>query len=145
VKSVLDAYALVATLVGEPARVLVEPLLATAILGAPNLAEVVDVCVRRHGNAIDDVRERVRWLRAGGLVVAAADEALATAAGTLRARRYRARAAEVSLGDCFAAELARARELPLATADPALAQVAWAEGIEVLTLPDSRGRRPSRR
>jgi PIN domain nuclease of toxin-antitoxin system len=141
---VVDAYALVAALVGEPARAVVEPLLATAAVSAPNLAEVLDVCVRVHDNEDGVVRERIRWLTAGGLEVVPLDGALALAAGTVRARRYRRRSCEVSLGDCFAAALAQARGAPLATADPQLASVAWAEGVEVIPLPDTRGRRPRR-
>jgi PIN domain nuclease of toxin-antitoxin system len=78
---VLDAYAVIAALVGEPARAEVEPHLATACISAANLAEVVDVCVRVHGNAELAVRERIDWLRAGGLEVVALDAGLALAAG----------------------------------------------------------------
>lgn len=136
---VVDAYAVVAALIGEPARRDVEPHLATAVICAPNLAEVLDVCVRVHRNDEASVRERIDWLIAGGLDVAPLDLTLAVAAGSLRARRYRKRECEISMGDCMAAGL------PLATSDPHLAEAAWAEDIAVLALPDSRGRRPRRR
>lgn len=142
---VVDAYAVVAALIGEPARRDVEPHLATAVICAPNLAEVMDVCVRVHRNDEASVRERIDWLVAGGLGVVPLDLTLAIAAGSLRARRYRKRECEISMGDCMAAELARAHRLPLATSDPHLAEAAWAEDIAVLALPDSRGRRPRRR
>lgn len=142
---VLDTYAVVAALIGEPARRDVEPHIATAIICTPNLAEVVDVCVRVHRNDESSVRERLDWLVAGGLEVVPLDFVLAIAAGSLRARRYRKRDCEISMGDCMAAALARSRRVPLATSDPHLAGAAWAEDIEVLALPDSRGRRLRRR
>lgn len=49
---------------------------------------------------------------------------------------------EVSLGDCFALALAKHCGLALATADPDLAAVARAEDVEIVSLPDSHGRRP---
>jgi PIN domain nuclease of toxin-antitoxin system len=139
---VLDAYAVIAALVGERACAEVRPLLAGGVLCAPNLAEVIDVCVRVYGNADADVRERVGWLISGGLEVAAFDTGLALGAGSLRARHYRRRTCEVSLGDCCALALAKRRSLALATADPELASAARAESLDLLALPDSSGRRP---
>jgi PIN domain nuclease of toxin-antitoxin system len=144
VSLVLDAYAVIAALVGESARREVEPKLATASICAANLSEVVDVCVRVHGNEDTMVRDRIDWLIAGGLEVVPLDLTLAIAAGALRARRYRKRECEISISDCMAAVLAAARRQPLATSDPHLAKAAWGEGIQVLPLPDSRGRRPRR-
>ena len=140
--AVLDAYALIAALVGERARVEVEPLLPTGVVCAPNLAEVLDVCVRVHGNAERIVRERVGWLITGGLEVAVLGAAVALDAGGLRARHYRRRHCEISQGDCYALALAKTRTLALATADPDLAAVARAERVELVGLPDSRRKRP---
>jgi PIN domain nuclease of toxin-antitoxin system len=106
------------------------------------VAEVVDVCVRIHHNPERDVRERMGWLVSGGLSVAPLEWTLATAAGALRARHYRRRQCEVSLGDCLALALAQRRRVPLATSDPDLASVARTEQIDVIGLPDSRGKRP---
>ena len=128
--TVLGAYAVIATLVGEPAGRHVVPHLRQASMCAANVSEVMDVCVRVHGNAE----------RAVGLEVVPLDLSLALAAGALRARPYRKGACEISLG----AALAAARRPPLVTSDPDLARACWAEGIEVLPLPDSRGRRPRR-
>ena len=139
---VLDAYAVIAALVGEPARKDVEPHLATGCISAANLSEVMDVCVRVHRNAEAVVRERIDWLVAGGLEIVVLDTALAVAAGALRARRYRKRDCEISLSDSIAAALAASRGQPLATSDPHLADAALAEGIELLPLPDTRGRLP---
>lgn len=141
---VLDAYAVVAALVGEAALGEVEPHLRTGAMCATNVGEVLDVCVRVHRNPEPVVRERIDWLVAGGLEIVPLDLTLAIAAGALRARRYRKRECEISMGDCVAAALAAVRGQPLATSDPHLAGAAWAEGIQVLPLPDSRGRRPRR-
>jgi PIN domain nuclease of toxin-antitoxin system len=139
---VLDAYAVIAALVGERAGVEVRPLLSGALVCAPNLAEVIDVCTRVHGNEPEAVHERIEWLVAGGLEVAALDASLALTAGALRARRYARRTCEVSLGDCCAATLAATRGLKLATSDQHLTDVARAERIALIALPDSKGRRP---
>jgi PIN domain nuclease of toxin-antitoxin system len=139
---VLDAYAVIAALVDERAKTDTEPLMPKGTVSAANLAEIVDVCVRVHANDERIVRERIGWLMAGGLEVAPLDADLALAAGALRARHYRRRHCEISQGDCFALALAKNRRSRLATADPHLASVARAEGVEVLGLPDSRGRRP---
>jgi PIN domain nuclease of toxin-antitoxin system len=141
-KVVLDAYAVVAALVGERAGADVEPLLPDGVLLAPNAAEVVDVCVRVHANDEGAVRERIGWLVTGGLELAPLDPGLGLTAGALRARHYRRRHCEISLGDCFALALAKQRKVALATADPDLAAAARAEDVKVHGLPDSRGKRP---
>jgi PIN domain nuclease of toxin-antitoxin system len=141
-KVVLDAYAVIAALVGERARAEVEPLLKDGLVCAPNLAEVLDVCVRVHGNEERSVRERVGWLVTGGLEIAPLESAMALNAGALHAKHYRRRHFEVSQGDCFALALAKHRTLALATADPDLAAAARAEGVKVIGLPDSNGKRP---
>ncbi len=139
---VLDAYAVIAALVGERARADAEPLIPEGVLSAPNAAEVLDVCVRVHANDERVVRERMGWLVTGGLEMAPLEPDLALAAGALRARHYRRRHCEISQGDCFALALAKQRKAPLATADPDLASVSRAEDVEVIGLPDSRGKRP---
>ena len=63
-------------------------------------------------------------------------------AGALRARYYRKRQCEISLGDCFALALAKRRRASLATSDPDLASAARSEGVAIVPLPDSRGTRP---
>jgi predicted nucleic acid-binding protein len=59
--------------------------------------------------------------------------------GLLRARHYHRRDWAVSLADCVAAETARARGAPVATADPHLLDMCRDEDIAVLALPDSTG------
>jgi predicted nucleic acid-binding protein len=112
------------------------------VVTAVNLAEVVDVLVRRYGQSPESVNEKLDWLIAGGLDVVEADEVMGRTAGRLRAERYTRAGAAISLGDGFAAAAAVLLEARLATADPALASVARAEGVEVVGLPDSAGRRP---
>ena len=141
--SVLDAYAVIAALVGERAAADVQPLLASGVISSANLAEVVDVCIRIHRNTERDVRERIGWLISGGLSVAPLEPSQAAAAGALRARYYRRRHCEVSLGDCIALALAQQRRVRLATSDPDLASIARAEQVDVIGLPDSRGKRPA--
>ena len=141
-KAVLDAYAVIAALVGEKARSEVEPLIEDGMICAPNLAEVLDVCVRVHGNGEPIVRERIGWLITGGLAVTPLDAGLALTAGSLRSRHYQRRRCEISQGDCYALALAQQRRLALATADPDLARAARIEGVDVMALPDSRGKRP---
>jgi PIN domain nuclease of toxin-antitoxin system len=142
VTAVLDSYALIAALVGERARTHVEPLLPSSVVCAPNLAEVIDVCVRVHGNDERLVRERLGWLLTGGVEVMPLDTELALTAGSLRARHYRRTSCPISHGDCFTLAVAKQGAIPLATADPDLARTARAEAVEVIGLPDSRGRRP---
>jgi PIN domain nuclease of toxin-antitoxin system len=139
---VLDAYAVIAALTGERAASKVQPLVATGLVCAPNVAEVVDVCVRVHANEVRTVCERIGWLISGGLEVVALDAELAMTAGSLRARYYRRRRCEISHGDCCALALAEHRQIPLVTADPDLAAVARADGVQIVALPDLRGRRP---
>lgn len=144
--TVLDAYALIAFLAGEPAAGAVEAHLRaagpTAHLSALNLAEVVDRLVRAAGQPEEAVFRRLEWLASGGLTVVAVDEPIGRLAGVLRARHYRRAGAAVSLADCVALATARLLDEGLSTADPALASIARAEGVPVLGLPDSRGRVP---
>jgi PIN domain nuclease of toxin-antitoxin system len=108
-KVVLDAYAVIAALVGERARAEVEPLLSKGVVCAPNLAEVLDVCVRVHANDARIVRERVGWLLSGGLEIAALESPVALDASALRAKRYRRRlcfsgpARSISRPNCISA------------------------------------------
>lgn len=144
--TVLDAYAVIAVLLGEPASREVERLLRKETdrpkLSAVNLAEIVDVLVRVAKRSPDQVRDRLEWLEAGGLAIVAADGAIGSVAGDMRTRRYHRVRCPLSLADCFALATAATLNDRLATADPALAAAATTEGVELIGLPDSRGRRP---
>jgi predicted nucleic acid-binding protein len=76
------------------------------------------------------------------MTVQAVTYELGMEAGRIRSRRYHRERAAISLADCVAASAALASNAPLATADPALAEVLRAEGRKVLPLPDSKGCRP---
>lgn len=144
--SVLDAQAIVALLIGEPAAGPVAAMLRDpqdrSVLSAVNLGEVIDVLVRLRGRALPEVTERLEWLAAGGLEVVGVDESVGRLAGRLRADHYDRRQRPISLADCVALATARTLEQPLATSDPALVAVARSEGGEVIGLPDSAGRLP---
>ena len=143
---VLDAFAVIAALAGEPAGADVEAQLrqpgAEPRISAVNTAEVVDYLVRVAGFAEQAVDASLELLAAGGLVVIPADEQIGRLAGRLRARHYRARGSAVSLADCIALATTLNLGGSLATADPALATIARKEGVPIIALPDSHGHRP---
>jgi predicted nucleic acid-binding protein len=141
----LDAYALVALLADEPAATETEQLLRAGDCGAMvvNLAEAIDVACRVHGLDEEEVRSILEPLVAAKVLAAvAADESTAWRAARLRVRHYARRARPVSLADCFLVAAAGAEDA-IATSDAPVARVARAEGIRVIALPDSAGRRPS--
>ena len=141
--SILDAQAIVAALVGEPAAGEVEELLrggdGQPRVSAVNLAEIVDVLVRLRAQAADTVEERLDWLIAGGLDVIRVDDGIARRAGGLRARHYHARQRPISLADSLALASALINDDVLVTSDPHLLDAASNEGCRVHALPDSRG------
>jgi PIN domain nuclease of toxin-antitoxin system len=139
--TVLDAYAVLAFLREEPAAVEVRPLLEAgdALLTAVGLGEVLDHLVRLAGV---DEEEAVLDLAELGLIDAiAVDAATGAASGRLRARHYHRLRCAVSMADCVAAEIARARNDVLATSDPHLLDVCARESVGALVLPGSDGTR----
>lgn len=136
--TVLDAYAVLALLKGEPAAVQVADLLTSdlALLPATGAAEVVDHLVRLVG-----VDEEVAMLDLAqlGLDPVAIDGRCATAAGALRAGHYHRTRRPVSLADCIAAQLAKNLGVALASADPPLLELCVAESIPVVPLVGSDG------
>ncbi|MBA2438509.1 MAG: PIN domain-containing protein [Acidimicrobiia bacterium] len=139
--TVLDAYAVLAYLKGEAAATEVGELLeeADALMTALGVAEVLDHLVRIVGTEEDEAALDVAQL--GLMEGLAVDSSIGAAAGRLRARRYHRTACAVSLADCVAAEVARFRRQPIATADPHLLDVCHVEGINVVVLANSRGER----
>jgi PIN domain nuclease of toxin-antitoxin system len=138
---ILDAYAVLALLKGEPAAGLVSTLLSEdggARLTAVGVAEVVDHLIRLVGTSEDEAALDIAQL---GLTDALpVDASMAAAAGALRARTYHRRHCAVSLADCVAAEAARIWEVALVSADPHLLDLCRDEGIDHIALPDSAGR-----
>lgn len=136
---VLDAFAVLALLKGEPAASEVLGLLDGARLTSMGLAEVVDHLVRAVGNDEDDVMLDLAEL---GLLDAVPIEAEdGVRAGLARAEHYHRASCAVSLIDCVAAEVARRRSETLATADPHLLDLCHTIGVAVIALPDSQGQR----
>ncbi len=137
------AFAIVALALDEPAAAETEATLrrGDCTASAVNLAEALDQLGRVHGRSAAELRATFEPVLGAALGVVAADEEVAWRAAELRRRYYRRRDSELSLADCIA--LATALEGDrLTTADPPLARAARAEGIDVLALPDSGGRRP---
>lgn len=136
---VLDAFAIIAFVRGEPAadevRALVEE--GGVTLTVVGVAEVLDRLVRVVG-----VDEEEAALDLAQLDLAEPDALtpeVAMRSGRLRARHYHRRTRAVSMADCVAAETARGGAL--ATADPALLELCAEERIPTIVLPDSSGQR----
>lgn len=142
--TLLDAYPIVAYLVEEPAADEVKDLLGEgdATATSLNIAEAIDVACRVYGASELKVRSAVELLVAAGLLaVTAPGTATAFRAAQLRIAYYRRRERPLSLADCFLLAAAGMDD-QVATADPVVAEVARAEGIPLIGLPDSVGRRP---
>ena len=137
---VLDAYAVLALLKGEPAAGPVRQLLESkeeSSLTVLGVAEVLDHLVRIVGASDEDAALDIAQL---GLAEPAPLEApVALRAGLLRARHHHRRDRAVSIADCVAAETARLSGAPLASADPHLLELCAEESIDVVALPDSQG------
>lgn len=139
----LDAYPLVAILAEEPAAHEVADLLRAqpAAITAVNLAEAIDVSCRVGGADEREVVGLIETLETSGvLTVVPIDEGAARTAARLRIEWYARGVRALSLADCFL--LAVSEGDAIVTADPAVAEVARAQGITVLAVPDSLGRLP---
>ena len=132
----LDAYALVAFLVGGPATSQVRALLreGDAAVTTANLAEALDVSQRVHGLAITRAMEVLEPLFEGSLSSVTLDFATARKAAEIRARHYHRSSRPISLADAIliASTTPGTR---IATADPDVLAVAHAEGLESVALP----------
>ncbi len=139
---VLDAYAVIAFLLGERAAAEVGELLRSeesVALTALGVAEVVDRLVRGAGIEADEVMLDLAEL---GLADAPDVEAtLMVRAGLLRARRYHRQRCSVSLADCLVVESAREWGAAVASSDPHLLDVCRLEGVAAIVLPDTAGNR----
>jgi predicted nucleic acid-binding protein len=138
---VLDAYALVAVATDEPAAPEVERLLRNerCTMSTINIAETLDVLVRVHELPREDVHALLDPVIGSEVEPLAPDAEDAWQAAALRARYYERRRRPLSLADCFLLAAAR-DEGAVATADPAVIDVARSEGLGLLALPDSSGR-----
>lgn len=137
---VLDAYAVLALVKGEPGAEPVRQLLeddGAASLTVLGIAEVLDHLVRVVG--VSDEHAALDLAQLGLADPAPLEAPVAMRAGLLRARHYHRRDQAISLADCLAAETARSSGAPLASADPHLLDLCTEEGIDVVALPDSQG------
>ena len=136
---VLDAFAVIALLRGEPAagqaRALIER--GDAELTAVGLAEVIDHLVRVM--EVEDEQAALDIAQLGIDHPAPLDADTALAAGLLRSKHYHRTRRAVSLADCIAAATAGERGAELATSDSHLLALCQDEGIAYVALPDSRG------
>lgn len=135
--TLLDAQALVALVLDEPAAQDVELILRQGSVGmaAPNLAETLDVLSRVEGYPYDLLRSLLGPL---AIVVVPMTEHHAWRAAALRTRHYARDESEVSLADCALVATATPADV-IATADRPVLRMAEAEGIATVALPDSSG------
>lgn len=141
--TLLDAYALIALVADQPAAAEVQKLIRGGGCRASvvNVAETVDVSHRVLTLKIAEIREVLDPLFLDEVALVEPEESHAWSAAELRSRYYDRGNRAISLADCFL--LAHASEDgAVATSDPPVAEVARAEGIEVVALPDSSGQRP---
>lgn len=139
--TVLDAFAVLALLKGEPAAVEVRHLIdgGDCALTPLGIAEVTDHLVRVVKVPEEDAVLDLAQL--GLPTPKPLDDTQALRAGLLRARHYHRKDRAVSLADCVVAEVARSAGSSVATSDPHLLDLCRAEGINLIPLPDSQGGR----
>ena len=130
----LDASAAIALLLDEPQADAVEELLRSGSvrMSSVNVAEVIDVLIRRHRGQPDEVIGRVEDLLELAAEAVPATTELSVRAGELRALHFR-RDHRLSLADCFVLATAEPGDR-IATTDARLAATARAEGYEVVPL-----------
>lgn len=140
----LDAGALISFLVGEPSAPEVKRLLEAghSYVSAPNLAEAIDILVRVLGNDLDEVEARLVPVLVTNLPVVAVGEGEARRGAELRVRHYHRQDSPLSLADCLLLATADLREWDVATSDTHVARVGRIEGLRVMSLRDSSGKRP---
>lgn len=134
--TLLDAYALIAYVIGGPAQEKVTAILRetkTAIATA-NLIEVFDVVGRQHSYPVERVAEIIDPLFAGSLSIVHLDEHLARRAGELRVEHYHRSRSPLSLADVILIASAQPDDR-IATADPDVLSTAAELGIETIELP----------
>jgi PIN domain nuclease of toxin-antitoxin system len=141
--TILDAYALVALLLDEPAADDVERLLREdrCAITTVNLAEALDIGMRRHGAPREVIASALDPLLGDTVAVLDQPEPHAWRAAELRARHYDRTTAPLSLADCMLLAAATDDDR-IATADSPVADAARSEGIRLASLPDSTGVRP---
>jgi predicted nucleic acid-binding protein len=132
----LDAYALIAFLVGAPATVHVRAILreGDAAVATANLAETLDVSERLHGLPVLRAMEVLGPLLEGPLTGIPLELAVARRAAEIRAKHYHRARRPISLADAVLLASAQPSDR-IATADPDVLAVAEAEELDVFVLP----------
>ena len=140
---VVDTGPIVSVLLGDAAAAEVSSALDGRDCGVSvvNVAAVLDVLIRVHRAPVEDASEALDRFLTDVARPIRATRPLAEHAALIRARHYHRRDRDVSLADCFAIAAALP-DADVATSDTAIARVARAEGLEVIALPNARGRRP---
>lgn len=138
-RTLLDASALVAVILEEPAMKPVLGLLreGNAAMTGPNVAEVYDISVRREGLPAGGVAEVVDPLFESAIEVLTVDADLARRAAEIRFEHYHRAKRALSLADVILLAAAGSEDR-IATSDSAVLAVAAELGIETIELPPSR-------
>lgn len=141
--TVLDATPLIALFAGWPEADDVEAILEgdDCVITSVNLAEAAYRVAQEEELPLDFMRTFADSRMTGLVTVRDVTEDDAWRAAELRNRYYHRRDSKLSLADCVLLAAAAPGDT-IVTADHALARAARAEGIDVLGLPDARGRRP---
>jgi PIN domain nuclease of toxin-antitoxin system len=134
--TLVDAYALIAFLVGGPAAPNVRNILRQGDTGVAtaNLAEALDVSERLHGLPTGRAIEILEPLFEASLTPIALDLAIAGRAAEIRARHYHRSSRPISLADAVLVATGQ-RGDRIATADPDVLAVAEAEDLGSIVLP----------
>lgn len=135
--TLLDAYALIAFLVGGPAAAQVRGILrqGDTRVATANVVEALDVSSRVYGLSINRAMELLEPLFEGPLTAVALDLPLAIRAAEIRAEHYHRSTRPISLADAVLIASASPEDR-IATADPDVLAVAEAEHVETVELPN---------
>jgi predicted nucleic acid-binding protein len=136
--TLLDANALIALILGEPAMERVQAILrqGAAAMTAANVAEVFDVSARRLDLSHERVATVVEPLFEGPLMPIPVDVPLARRAAEIRGDHYHRSTCPLSLADAILLGAAGPGD-KIATADSDVLAVAAKLGIETIELPRS--------
>jgi predicted nucleic acid-binding protein len=135
--TLLDAYALVAFLIGGPSSATVRGLLRegdTAVTTA-NLAETLDVAERRYAIPVLRSMEFLDPLLDGPLTTLALDVRIAVRAATIRSQHYDRAKRDLSIGDSILIASAGPADR-IVTADAAVLAVAGRLQLATVALAD---------
>ncbi|HEX3517498.1 MAG TPA: PIN domain-containing protein [Solirubrobacteraceae bacterium] len=140
-QTLIDASALIALLGAEPAAGEVQMMLNDGVaMTTLNLAEAVDRLKRRYDLGIERTRPVIEGLLVKSLTLVELEPAQAWRAGEIRAAHYHRSRCPISLADAVLVASAPPGGR-IASSDEPLLRVAGSEGIAIIPLPDSEGRR----